>query len=102
MGKRLPRCTKNAHDWKPMKRGGAHEQCTKCQDVFPCRHECEHLDCIAATGRPLTPYFQDVLVDPEAALDGMREELAIIAPTVYAAIDKPKKTRTPCALPEAA
>lgn len=85
-----------------MKRGGAHEQCTKCGDVFPCRHECEHLDCIAATGRPLTEYFKNVLADPEAALDAMREELAIIAPTVYAAIGKPKRKRAPEALPEAA
>lgn len=99
---RKPRCSKREHDWKPMKRGGAHEQCTKCQDVFPCRSACEHLDCIAATGRPLTQYFKDVLVDPEAALEAMRAELAIIAPTVYAAIGKPKRKRVQHALPEAA
>lgn len=102
MGKRLPRCSKREHNWKPMKRGGAHEQCTKCGDVFPCRHACEHLDCIAATGRPLTEYFQNTLVDPEAALDAMREELAIIAPTVFMAMDKPKRKRVKHVLPEAA
>jgi len=85
-----------------MKRGGAHEQCTKCQDVFPCRSTCDHLDCIAATGRPLTQYFIDTLADPEAALEAMRAELAIIAPTVYAAIGTLKRKRTKRALPVAA
>lgn len=96
-GPRKPRCAKNDHNWKPMKRGGAHEQCTKCGDVFPCRSACEHLDCIVATGRPIPDYY----ADPEKAREGMLAELAIIAPTVYAAIGKPKRKRTKRALPEA-
>lgn len=84
---RLQRCAKRAHDWKPMKRGGAHEQCTKCHDVFPCRSECEHLDCIVATGREIPECWGN----PEEAREAMLAELAIIAPTVfYAAIAKPK------------
>lgn len=102
MGKRQPRCSLRKHDWKPMKRGGAHEQCTKCNDIFPCRHACEHLDCIVATGRPLTQYYLDVLLDPAQAVEAMLAELAIIAPTVFAAIGKTKKKRTKRVLPEAA
>ncbi len=34
-------------------RGGRHVECTVCKDVFPCRTECGHFDCIQATGRQL-------------------------------------------------
>jgi len=103
MAKRLPRCLKNQHDWKPTKRRGpCREKCTKCGDVFPCRHECEHLDCIAALNRPLTEYFQNVLANPDEAREGMLAELAIIAPQVYLLSQKPKRKRVKFALPEAA
>lgn len=103
MGKRLPRCSKSAHDWKPTKRRGpCREKCTKCGDVFPCRHECEHLDCIAATGRPLTEYFQHALANPVEAIEAMLAELQIIAPQVYLLSQKPKRKRVKHALPEAA
>lgn len=81
-----------------MKRGGAHEQCTKCKDVFPCRNECEHLDCIVATGREIP----DCWANPDQARENMLFELSIIAPTVYAAIGKAKRKRVKHALPEAA
>jgi hypothetical protein len=81
-----------------MKRGGAHEQCTKCLDVFPCRHACDHLDCIVATGRALPEYVGN----HDQARDALLTELAIIAPTVYAAINKPKRQRAEHVLPEAA
>jgi len=103
MGKRLPRCKHREHDWKPTKRRGpCREKCTKCNDVFPCRHDCEHLDCIAATGRPLTQFFLDTLVNPETAIEAMLDELAIIAPQVYLLSQKPKRKRVQHALPEAA
>lgn len=95
---RLNRCAKRDHNWKPMKRGGAHEQCTKCHDVFPCRSACDHLDCIVATGRELP----SLCANPEEAREALLAELAIIAPTVYAAIDKPKRKRVKHVLPEAA
>lgn len=40
-------------EWKPV-RGGARLACEGCGDVFPCRHECKHLDCAAAR-EPLAP-----------------------------------------------
>lgn len=83
-GPRKPRCSIREHNWKPMKRGGAHEQCTKCGDVFPCRHDCEHLDCVVATGRAIPECW----ANPEQARENMLEELAIIAPTVWAAAMK--------------
>jgi hypothetical protein len=84
-----PKCNIREHNWQPMKRGGAHEQCTKCQDVFPCRHACEHLDCCAATNRPMPEWCGD----PDNARAAMLAELAIIAPTVFAAIQKPKRAK---------
>jgi hypothetical protein len=86
---RKPKCKHREHDWQPMKRGGAREQCTKCQDVFPCRHACEHLDCCAATGREMPEWC----CDPVQAREAMLAELAIIAPTVFAAIQKPKRVK---------
>lgn len=79
-----------------MKRGGAHEQCTKCSDVFPCRRDCTHLDCIVATGREIP----ESLANPDQAREAMIAELAIIAPTVHAAIGTPKRKRKPHGLPE--
>jgi hypothetical protein len=96
----LQRCAKRDHNWKPMKRGGAHEQCTKCGDVFPCRSACEHLDCIVATGRTLPDY----VANHDQARDALLSELEIIAPTVFAAVGTPKRKRKRklVALPEAA
>lgn len=45
-------CKKANHHDKRM-RGGRHYQCTTCHDVFPCKTDCKHLDCIVATGRKL-------------------------------------------------
>ena len=95
---RLNRCAKSEHNWKPMKRGGAHEQCTKCHDVFPCRNDCRHLDCIVATGREIPASC----VNPEQMRGALLAELAIIAPTVHASIGVPKRKRKLHALPEAA
>jgi hypothetical protein len=46
------RCKPGAHVDVRM-RGGKHTRCRLCGDVFPCRHACEHLDCIVATAREL-------------------------------------------------
>ena len=81
MKRQQPRCSKSQHDWQPMKRrGSTREQCTKCADVFPCRHACEHLDCIAATGRGMP----DWVADAEQAREALLAELVIIAPTTVA------------------
>lgn len=32
---------------------GGRLACSGCRDVFPCRHDCGHVDCAAATGAPL-------------------------------------------------
>ena len=79
MKRQQPLCSKRQHDWQPMRRG-AREQCTKCADVFPCRHACEHLDCIVATSREMP----DWVADAEQAREAMLAELAIIAPTTVA------------------
>jgi len=44
-------CKKDHHHDTRM-RGGRHYRCTTCHDVFPC-NDCQHLDCIVATGREL-------------------------------------------------
>lgn len=31
--------------WEPLRRGSRREKCVKCRTVFPCKHDCEHLDC---------------------------------------------------------
>ena len=42
-------CHKCNHrtEWSPM-RGGKRLKCTGCGDVFPCRHSCDHVDCMDA------------------------------------------------------
>jgi hypothetical protein len=52
--------------WVPMKRGSSHEKCIKCQTVFPCRHRCEHLDCITERGEALPAWAQPT--EPEVEL----------------------------------
>lgn len=39
-------------------RGGRRLRCTgaACTEVFPCRHECQHLDCAAAREVHSTSY----------------------------------------------
>lgn len=54
MPKRLPHCRLGEHDYHPL-RGGKFERCTKCSDVFPCRHECWHADCAYVKGVPVHP-----------------------------------------------
>jgi len=83
---RKPKCKHREHNWQPMKRGARREQCTKCNDVFPCRHNCEHLDCCAATERPMPEWCHD----HEQAREAMLAELAIIAPSV---LPKPRAKR---------
>ncbi len=48
-----PKCNPAEHTDKPMRRGSKHVRCTKCGDIFPCRHACEHLDCMHARGDKL-------------------------------------------------
>jgi hypothetical protein len=93
------RCNTRDHVDKPMKRGSARVQCTKCGDVFPCRHDCEHLDCIVATGRELP----DWVGDHDKAREALHAELMIIAPTVLTGAPMRKRAkRVLSALPEAA
>lgn len=54
------RCKLGQHKDRPM-RGGNRVECTRCGDVFPCRHPCNHIDCILATGRELPGWVE---VDP--------------------------------------
>jgi hypothetical protein len=63
------RCKKGEH--QPM-RGGKRERCTKCGDVFPCRNECEHIDCILESGRELPDWVtvRDRATNLEASLGG--------------------------------
>lgn len=50
--KRVPKCPEGRHTDR-LVRGGKRCQCTVCGDSFPCRFECSHYNCMAATGRPL-------------------------------------------------
>lgn len=43
--------TRCAHSWRPL--NAKRERCEKCGEVYPCRHECSHYDCIVDTGRKL-------------------------------------------------
>jgi hypothetical protein len=45
------KCKPSQHDDAPLGRGSSRVECGKCGDVFPCRHECIHVDCLIATGR---------------------------------------------------
>ena len=67
------RCNIRKHHDQPL-RGGARYQCEACQDVFPCRHDCEHLDCIVATGRKLPDTVG------EEARDALTAELTLLYP----------------------
>jgi hypothetical protein len=49
---RIKKCSPGKHQDRRM-RGGNHIECIVCKDIFPCRHACEHFDCMLATGRPL-------------------------------------------------
>ncbi len=53
----MPKLKCRHHDWKPLKRGSSRERCTKCMDVYPCRHDCAHADCIVDTGRTLPDHI---------------------------------------------
>lgn len=37
------KCNRRTH-WSLLYRG-ARERCDECHDLFPCVHECKHLDC---------------------------------------------------------
>ncbi len=50
------RCKPNDHTDRRM-RGGRRVRCTTCGDAFPCRHDCERVDCILATGRELPDWI---------------------------------------------
>lgn len=56
---RAKKCVPGTHDYKPM-RGGKHEKCQKCNDVFPCYLPCHHWDCNAQKGKEL-PAIADAL-----------------------------------------
>lgn len=38
------RCRRAEHDWH-LVRNGLRQECKTCKDSFPCRGECDHLDC---------------------------------------------------------
>jgi hypothetical protein len=47
-----PKCPIGQHADKLL-RGGKRTRCTKCGDVFPCSHACDHFDCRLARGEEL-------------------------------------------------
>ena len=67
------RCKVRNHHDRRLRRG-QHYECTACGDVFPCRGECPHIDCIVATGRELPEW-----VGPEARA-AVVAELALLYP----------------------
>jgi hypothetical protein len=51
MGRR-PRdsfCKIRDHKWERLK-GGKRWSCIVCDDIFPCYHDCAHIDCRAVRG----------------------------------------------------
>jgi len=60
-----PKCRIDEHAYEPI-RGGNHKKCSKCGDIFPCRHDCEHFDCMIETNRPLPDWVTLVENKPEA------------------------------------
>jgi len=48
----MPCINPRDHVWVEL-RGGNRERCEKCRTVFPCRHACEHLDCMIERGETL-------------------------------------------------
>lgn len=58
------------HVWVEL-RGGAREKCIKCRTVFPCRHDCEHFDCMIERGDKLPEW-----ASAPSALDRMMAELS--------------------------
>lgn len=67
------KCRLGQHEDRRMK-GGHHIECTKCGDVFPCRHECSHIDCCLATGRKLPDWVKFDLSDVESVMAGILPE----------------------------
>lgn len=42
-------CRLAEHKWQPY---GTREKCSKCGDIFPCQHDCRHIDCRDKKGIP--------------------------------------------------
>lgn len=57
-------CRPSDHQWQPLKRGSSRERCTKCRSVFPCSHDCQHVDCRTERGQALPDWI--TYVRPEA------------------------------------
>jgi hypothetical protein len=64
------RCKNTEHDDQVL-RGRRRRRCRRCGDVFPCRNECEHVDCILESERELPEWIS--VRDGAAKLD---DELA--------------------------
>lgn len=54
-------CKLWAHDWKPFGEG---EKCSKCGEIFPCAHDCEHMDCREVKGQPQEDWITVKVADP--------------------------------------
>lgn len=69
------RCTLHTHDWVLSDRA-THETCKRCRTRFPCTHDCQHLDCIVVTGRPLPEctvinFSREEFIKDETRLHGL-------------------------------
>ncbi|HUE39986.1 MAG TPA: hypothetical protein VMR29_10800 [Candidatus Binatia bacterium] len=51
------RCKPGAHVDRPLKRGSVRVKCERCGDVFPCHHDCEHIDCRLVKNQPLPDWI---------------------------------------------
>lgn len=44
-------CQLRDHVWRDVK-GGRYQRCETCKTFFPCKHDCQHLDCkLVRSGR---------------------------------------------------
>lgn len=46
-------CSPTEHSDQPLRRGSSRVRCVKCGDIFPCFHNCNHIDCMIEKKLPL-------------------------------------------------
>lgn len=55
-------CRLAEHNWQPH---GTREKCSKCGDIFPCQHDCRHIDCRDRKGKPQEDWITECNPDTE-------------------------------------
>lgn len=66
-------CLKAEHAWRDV-RGGKYQRCEKCLTHFPCKHDCEHHDCILVRSGRASELGEDLPGWPLTAEDPLKRE----------------------------